>query len=583
MKNIYLSVILCAATSFASAQTVRYVVVGGAGNGTSWANASGDIQLMIDDLERQGGGQVWVARGTYFPTHHIGATKWIKRQYPDYNLPFPDNYYEQIPLSFQYHKELCFRLKNNVEVYGGFAGNETHLKQRDWEHNKTTLNGKKETVYNVVVSIDDVGTACLDGFTVEEGGARMDVQIGWDPGNSLYYSFILGRMYDHRCGGGISLSYSSPKLTNLKVTKNRCDNYGAGISARNSNSYLYNIRIYDNTADHHAGGIFTNLSNNYLEKVDVYKNTAESDGGGVYNEVSTLVFKDVIIRDNVCHSVVGGGMANIESDVVFYNVLICNNEFRNTAGPCYGGAIYNLRSKITLTNVTIADNTTPSRTFCGIYNNNSTARINNTIIWGSISPNEVDPATSASYNYSLVQNYNPGGTNLPGNTNPLFTATYELRPNSPCIDVGDNFYVTSIPTDLAGNLRIMNNIVDMGAYEFQGNSVVGPGDEPGDGGKSLTENNSLSETIVDNISLTVYPNPVISGQQIRIHLGNNMLYYDKSVQMNLYSIDGKLLYGNTFPNGNIQTHLPDLSAGMYLLNIQTDEGTHYKQKLMINW
>jgi hypothetical protein len=581
MKNIFLILVLCATTLLVTAQVqIRYVVVGGTGNGTSWTNASGDIQSMIDDLEKQGGGQVWVAQGTYFPTHHIGATtKWIKRQYPDYNLPFPDNSYEQISLSFQYSKELCFRLKKNVEVYGGFAGNETQLRQRDWERNKTVLSGKNRSVYNVVVSIDDVGTACLDGFTVMEGDAHMDVQIGWDTSNTLYYSLILGEMYDHRRGGGINLFYSSPKLTNLEVTKNRCDTHGAGIFACHSDSYLYNIQIHKNAADHHAGGIFTNLSNNYLEKVDIYDNTAKSGGGGVYNEVSTLVFKDVIIRDNKCNSITGGGMANIESDVVFYNVLICNNDFSSTTGPCYGGAIYNLRSKITLTNVTIADNTTPNHTFCGIYNSSSTAHINNTIIWGSTCPNDVNPATSASYNYSLVQNYNPGGTNLPGNTNPSFTATYELRPNSPCIDVGDNSYVTSIPTDLVGNLRIMNNIVDMGAYEFQGKPVV----EPDDGEKSLTGNNSLSETIVDNISLTVYPNPVISGQQIRIHLVNNTLYYDKSVQMNLYSIDGKLLYSNTFPNGNIQTHLPDLSAGMYLLNIQTDEGTHYKQKLMINW
>ena len=46
-------------------QTIRYVkpVATGLGNGSSWANASGSIQDMID--YSNSGGQVWVAAGTY--------------------------------------------------------------------------------------------------------------------------------------------------------------------------------------------------------------------------------------------------------------------------------------------------------------------------------------------------------------------------------------------------------------------------------------------------------------------------------------------------------------------------------------
>jgi hypothetical protein len=63
-------------------------------------------------------------------------------------------------------------------------------------------------------------------------------------------------------------------------------------------------------------------------------------------------------------------------------------------------------------------------------------------------------------------------TNGVGNiTNaPLFVdannwADLRLLPDSPCIDAGNNDYVTSL-TDLDGNPRIQNGIVDMGAYEF---------------------------------------------------------------------------------------------------------------------
>ena len=63
----------------------------------------------------------------------------------------------------------------------------------------------------------------------------------------------------------------------------------------------------------------------------------------------------------------------------------------------------------------------------------------------------------------------PGGT---GNTTnePQFVDmganNYRLLPTSPCVDMGNNGYVPW-PTDLDGNTRIFNGIVDMGAYEVQ--------------------------------------------------------------------------------------------------------------------
>jgi len=54
---------------------------------------------------------------------------------------------------------------------------------------------------------------------------------------------------------------------------------------------------------------------------------------------------------------------------------------------------------------------------------------------------------------------------------PLFVdtngwANLRLQSNSPCINAGDNSYVTNA-TDLDGNPRIVRGMVDIGAYEFQ--------------------------------------------------------------------------------------------------------------------
>jgi hypothetical protein len=117
----------------------------------------------------------------------------------------------------------------------------------------------------------------------------------------------------------------------------------------------------------------------------------------------------------------------------------------------------------TLNNCTIASNSAV-QIGGGVFGctlNNSIAYFNT----APVAPN-YDPTSILNYCCTL-----PLPTSGAGNftNSPMFVdlagGNFRLQPNSPCIDAGNNSYVTTT-TDLDGNPRISDGIVDVGAYEF---------------------------------------------------------------------------------------------------------------------
>lgn len=450
--NLFILFFLLISFATLQAQSIRYVKPNGAGtkDGSSWENASGDLQLMI--INATASEVIWVAGGIYYPS----------RKANDVNTTTPND------------RNNAFVLKEGVKIFGSFSGNEITLNQRDstmMVKNQSILSGdlgnlhdSTDNAYHVVISVGCTKAAVLDGFSITEGNANGSsfIQIG------IYTLF-------QNEGGGIENYGSSPSLTNLIVVKNAATNLGAGIYNSSSSPVLTNVMITENTVGSSGGGVYNYYSSPVLKNVRIIQNTAVDNGGGIFNYNGSFpVLTNVYINDNSANY--GGGICNhYSSSPVLTNVIILGNN------ALEGGGIFNKYSCYpVLTNVTMIGN---NASMGGAVMNgdvNSRPQIRNSIIYGN---NSGIAGGNWSITYSLVQGlHSTADGNIDGNTNPLFidaplpdlsTGDYRLQPRSPVINKGNNNYysntatpnLSAITTDLYGNNRITGTDVDLGAYE----------------------------------------------------------------------------------------------------------------------
>ena len=520
MKQKILNLICASLLAINLQATVRYVTENGSGikDGSSWANASGDLQEMINASNE--GDEIWVAAGTYTPIRRAGDGSVI--------IGRPED------------RDRAFVLKKDVKIYGSFSGTETALEQRQLpapeNYNYTSIlsgdfkgddgadfTNMNENAYHVVISAGDVGTALLDGFTIQGGNAN---ESGYGDITVNSQNVFINR------GGGLYITYSSPAFTNISISGNTATSSAGGIYCANSSSVFTNVSISGNIANFaggmsnlsssptltnviisgntarngDGGGIYSNnalfSSPPVLTNVSISGNMATGNGGGMYNVASSVMMTNVNINENTSNR--GGGIFNSSSSsILATNVIISGNTAGNGGGVYntssspvltnvniskntadYGGGIYNIDSSSpVLTNISISGNTANSGG--GIYNAFSTTSSNpktrNSIIWdnGEASINVYNNVYNYPvYSYSLVEGVVAEGVILAGE-DPLFVdaanGDFHLQEGSPCIDAGSNSFfeagqtpnLSVIITDLAGKPRIYGNNIDLGAYEYQ--------------------------------------------------------------------------------------------------------------------
>lgn len=311
---------------YLEASRIRYVKQGATGDGSSWNNASGDLQKMIDELadNNQQGllGEVWVAAGTYSP---IG---WLD----------PSKSYTA-----------AFRMRDGISVYGGFAGNEQTKEEREkdgdlpWQYkNKTILKGASyegDAAWNETDYMWNINSSAsrhvvwfapypyneedyfksvtiLNGVTIIGGNAQGDIGVS---------DFLTDR------GGGVFLDRNC-HLMNSIIKECYAKSDGGAVCMKGGR--VIGSLVFNSSAESRGGGIY--MDNAGLILQSMITNCSATDGGGVYLDRNALwdglehpeylILGTSIVTNNTNKA--NGAVYCNDGGVITQTIIACNNTIR---------------------------------------------------------------------------------------------------------------------------------------------------------------------------------------------------------------------------------------------------------------
>jgi len=476
--------------------TVYYVDANatGANDGSSWTDAFTNVTdaLALTNLNDA----VWVAKGTY--------------TLADKNTP--------IAVS-----------TNEVDIIGGFAGTETTLADRDL----TAIHTTNATIFTGDINGDDI-----DGDFSLNKTDNAERLFELRTSNVTFDGIIFENIYDTSQSGGVeengvifipnSLNANNLKIKNSVFRSNYSNGYLLKIRKFNQGLLIENTKFINNT--------IVNMGLVYVQ--------SDSTNGYIFTRWANVLVADNDINLTALDIYREDWNNGSTLDVVINNSTFVNNDYNGT----YGNSITasgNGSVNLNINNVIFWQNTTNGTAATRDISDGLSSTYD-VFIRNSIANVSSNAGTYGTFNATNVTTLDPATDNLNLDT--------EYKPTSASnyiVDQGDNAYYDVAlfgDLDLAGNDRVFNNTIDLGAYEY------------------------ISTLSVDDVSLNtnsvrLYPNPVSDRLFVKS---------DNTIDLiTIYNVNGQIIkQTEAFYNG---LDVSGLNAGLYFINIKSDNGETIKK------
>jgi hypothetical protein len=383
-------------------------------------------------------------------------------------------------------------------------------------------------------------------------------------------------------GAGISLEGSAPVIRDCMIRQNYADGAGGGmVIFNNSSPRLENCVIKNNFSFGSGGGVYINGSSPVFINCDLLENSGAAGGGSSYSGGAVSVklgsftrFENCIFLDNNSNSH-GAGIASFSPNEII-NCLFAGNHANVSGGALFLSSGNPVESMII--NNTICENTSPEGAV--LYAHNHVAVMKNCIAWNSDTSDTgslfwldaVMALAALEVSYSDVQDgqgrikrtgnasfiWGPGNVDL----DPQFLPeSFEPGWDSPCIEAGtpDTSGLALPESDLAGNPRLVNDRIDIGAFEYQLPLII------------------QHPTFNLKHFLRVFPNP--AKDWVVVDFG----FQIQNGRFQVVSTEGKVVKEGEFTKGDqFGVELNDISSGLYVLILAFDDKKISKKILIFD-
>jgi len=501
-------------SEYATVKTKRlFVKQGSTGTGLSWSDALGDLNRALFIADYINATEVWVAAGTYYPS--TTRERWIS-----------------------------FNLRDSVYLYGGFAGTELFLEERNITANKTILSGdigrrmrSYDNSFNIVYfnPITATDTTSIDGFSIADAYYEGDSNAfphamyirNANISNCNFETNTTNALDAQNCKI-LNCSFSgnnANSIANSTATINNCsvqnctfsNNKGInGAGANATNSSFSHCTATGNTATSNGGAFYG--TNTTFESCSIFNNSAGNSGGGLYSKGSLTKIYNSLIYNNSAVSA-GGGLF-LDSVGSVYATTITRNLSKNNGGGIYmrnasissfyNSILWGNRSE-TLQSSFILQNPTLSNIHnCGIDDT-----LFSTIFASKINLDTANygiDSTKRSLRFIFPTSF--AGIAVTDTQKTIIRyADWNLGAYSGAIDQG--VALPLLKVDIAGNTRTIDGdkdnkaLPDLGAYESKSNKIIASKDNivfvspkwkgTGDGSSWQNARDELQE-VIDTLS-----------------------------------------------------------------------------------